>query len=42
MSEVKKGKNNPAFGKHWYNNGKINKRAKECPPGFVSGRLHHK
>ena len=26
-------------GKHWYNNGKINIRAKECPPGFVPGRL---
>ena len=27
------------LGKHWYNNGKINIRAKECPPGFVPGRL---
>ena len=27
------------LGKHWYNNGKINKRAKECPPGFVPGML---
>ena len=26
-------------GMHWYNNGKINKRAKECPPGFVPGRI---
>ncbi len=26
-------------GKHWFNNGKINIRAKECPPGFVPGRL---
>lgn len=26
-------------GKHWYNNGKINIRAKECPPGFIPGRL---
>lgn len=24
---------------HWYNNGKENIRAKECPEGFVSGRL---
>lgn len=24
---------------HWYNNGKINARAKECPDGFVPGRL---
>ena len=27
------------IGHHWYNNGKINKRAKECPPGFVPGIL---
>ena len=26
-------------GKHWYNNGKINIRAKECPEGFVPGVL---
>ena len=26
-------------GKHWYNNGKINTMAKECPPGFVPGQL---
>ena len=26
-------------GTRWFNNGKINKRAKECPPGFVPGRL---
>ena len=24
---------------HWFNNGKISKRAKECPPGFVPGRI---
>lgn len=24
---------------HWYNNGVINIRAKECPEGFKSGRL---
>ena len=23
----------------WYNNGRINKRAKECPQGFVPGRI---
>ena len=39
MREAKKGENNPAFGKHWFNNGKINKRVKECPKGFVPGRL---
>ena len=26
-------------GTRWFNNGKINKRAKECPDGFVPGRL---
>ena len=26
-------------GCHWYNNGKINTMAKECPPGFVPGRI---
>ena len=33
MAEAKKGK-------HWYNNGKITIMAKECPEGFVPGRLH--
>ena len=27
------------IGRHWYNNGKISKRAYECPPGFVPGRI---
>ena len=27
------------IGMHWFNNGKINKRAKECPDGFTPGRL---
>ena len=26
-------------GKHWYNNGRINVRAKECPEGFTPGWL---
>ena len=26
-------------GKRWFNNGKINTMAKECPPGFVPGRI---
>ena len=26
-------------GKHWYHNGEINIRAKECPEGFVPGWL---
>ena len=32
MSEVRKGT-------RWYNNGKVNTMAKECPEGFVPGRL---
>ena len=39
MREVKKGKNIWTKGTRWYNNGKTNIRAKECPPGFVPGRL---
>ena len=41
MSESKKGKNIWSKGTHWYNNGKINTMAKECPPGFVPGRLFY-
>ena len=26
--------------RHWYNNGEISIQAKECPEGFVKGRLH--
>ena len=39
MSEAKKGKNIWIRGRHWYNNGKISKRAYECPDGFVPGKL---
>ena len=48
ISEANKGKNmgnknalgnTNTKGKHWYNNGKINIRAKECPNGFIPGRL---
>ena len=39
MREVQKGKNIWTRGRHWFNNGKINKRAYECPPGFIPGRL---
>ena len=40
MSEESKNKNREAHkGMRFFNNGKINKRAKECPPGFVPGRL---
>ena len=38
MREAHKGNTNTK-GKYWYNNGKINIRAKECPPGFVPGML---
>ena len=38
ISEAKKG-NTYTKGKRWYNNGKINIMAKECPPGFVPGKL---
>ena len=38
LGEAKKG-NTYTKGKHWYNNGKINTVAKECPDGFVPGRL---
>ena len=30
------------IGMHFFNNGKINIRAKECPPGFVIGMLKRK
>ena len=49
MSEAKKGKHfseehkkkmsEAKKGMHFFNNGKINIRAKECPPGFVPGRI---
>lgn len=39
MSEAAMGKNTWTKGRLWVNNGKINKRAYECPDGFVPGRL---
>ena len=39
MSEAAMGKNTWTKGRLWVNNGKINKRAYECPEGFVPGRL---
>ena len=38
-SETRKKIGESCKGKHWYNNGKISKRAYECPPGFVPGRI---
>ena len=38
MREAHKGNTNTK-GHHWYNNGKINIMAKECPEGFTPGRL---
>lgn len=34
-----KGKKTGSNGTHWYNNGEVNVKAKECPEGFVKGRL---
>ena len=39
LSEAHKGKNIWIKCTHWFNNGKINIRAKECPEGFVPGRI---
>ena len=38
LSKASKGNTNTR-GKHWFNNGKINIMAKECPDGFTPGRL---
>ena len=39
MSEANNGKNNWIKDTHWYNNGVKSIRAKECPEGFVKGRV---
>lgn len=39
ISESLKGKNNWSKGSHWYNNGEINICSKECPIGFIKGRI---
>jgi len=33
------GKNNPSYGKKWFNNGEYSVMVKECPEGFKPGRL---
>ena len=38
-SNVRKKMSESAKGKHWYNNGIISVHVKECPEGFVPGRL---
>lgn len=38
IAEASKGNKN-VRGTRWYNNGKISKRAYECPDGFVPGRI---
>ena len=38
IGEAAKGNKN-VRGTLWYNNGKINIRAKECPEGFIPGRI---
>lgn len=44
LSKKLSGSKNPAFGRHWYNNGTINVYVKdtECPEGFVKGLLRRK
>lgn len=39
LSIANKGKSNITKGTHYYNNGVKTIRAKECPPGFIPGRL---
>ena len=39
ISDTLKGKPNATKGRHWYNNGIKNIMSKECPPGFMPGRL---
>lgn len=42
ISESNKGRNTWARGSHWYNNGIIQTQARECPEGFVPGRLYRR
>ena len=37
--EAKKKLSEARKGRRWFNNGKISKRAKECPDGFIPGRI---
>lgn len=38
LKERNHGRNNPAYGKHWYNNGKNAVFAYSCPDGYREGR----
>ena len=40
--ETKKKLSEANRGKHWFNNGKINKFCYECPEGFIPGKLSKK
>lgn len=43
LSDLRKGENNPAYGRHWWNNGIEQKYQKECPgEGWVKGRIRRK
>lgn len=46
ISKANKGKHigsrNSQFGTHWYTNGEINIKAKECPDSFKPGKVVHK
>jgi group I intron endonuclease len=39
MIEKRLGEKNGSFGTHWFTNGEINIKAKECPEGFHRGRV---
>ena len=41
LSESHKSSKNSQFGTHWYTNGEVNIKAKECPEGFKPGRTYN-
>lgn len=41
-SEHQKGSKNSQFGTHWFTNGEVSIKAKECLEGFRPGRIIHK
>ena len=41
-SERRKQLNKTNVGSHWFNNGTISFRSKECPEGFVPGRIYNR